>query len=334
VSLTQEQVEFRRTGVGSSEIGSVAGLTPPSYTKPIDVWAQKLGLAVVEENEAMRWGTRMEPIIASAYAAEHCAPDERLVMPWESFEGTVDGSMRHPTEGWILASPDRVVEATGDVADGNLKRRRLVEIKNVSSRAAHYWGDENDDVPPWYRAQIEWQMLVTGVATCDLAALIGGSDFRVYRIERDPDIAAMLVEIGRKFWRCVETRDPPPLDGSDAWKRHLEERYARSHAATIRATRDADEIASSLAEAKARQKAAKVDVARYENELRAFLGEYEIVEGDDWRATWRAPEKGLTKWKEVATELGAKSRADIVAKHTGAPSRRLTFTWKGENDDE
>jgi putative phage-type endonuclease len=329
--LTEAQLAFRLTGVGSSEIGAIAGLTPPSYTRPIDVWATKLGLATVAETEAMRWGTLMEPVIAQAYAAQHCAADEQLLMPSDVWPDTVDGTLRHSSEPWILASPDRVVVTE---ADGCRTITRLVEIKNVASRSAHYWGDENDDVPPWYRAQIEWQMLVTGIDTCDIAALIGGSEFRVYRIHRDPEIAAMLVDAGRRFWRCVETQEPPPIDGSESWRRHLETRFPKERQETIRATQEADDIAAALASSRGQLKTAKEEVSRRENELRAFLGESESVEGDDWRATWKAPAKGATKWKEVAMELGAKSRLDVVAKHTGTPTRRLTFTWKGEDEDE
>ena len=36
--LTAEQIELRKTGVGSSDIGAVAGLSP--YASPLDVWLQ------------------------------------------------------------------------------------------------------------------------------------------------------------------------------------------------------------------------------------------------------------------------------------------------------
>ncbi len=44
-------------------------------------------------------------------------------------------------------------------------------------------------------------MIVTGYKKCDLAVLIGGSDFRIYSIDYDEDIAEMLIEEERKFWQ-------------------------------------------------------------------------------------------------------------------------------------
>lgn len=309
--LTAEQIELRKTGVGSSDIGAVAGLSP--YASPLDVWLQKRGLATVEENEAMRWGTAMEPVIASTYERAHLADGEVIC---------TSGTVRHADEPWILATPDRIV------TDSRFCPVRLVEIKTVSHRSAHHWGDAHDDVPPWYRAQIEWQMLVTGVTTCDLAALIGGAELRVYRLTHDPELAAMLVTIGRVFWRHVEAGTEPPVDGSPAWRAYLEARFPRERGAMLRATPAAEEIAARLADARARKSAAEADEERAANELRAVIGEAAGVVGDGWQATWKAPKAGAPKWKDIATELGAEGRPELVARHTAPPTRRFTFTEK------
>ena len=322
--LTAEQIELRKTGVGSSDIGAVAGLSP--YASPLDVWLQKRGLATVEENEAMRWGTAMEPVIASTYERAHLADGEHLFTPDCIWPDSVQGTLQHPEEPWILASPDRVVMHYDDRLHG--AKRRLVEIKTVSHRSAHHWGDAHDDVPPWYRAQIEWQMLVTGVTTCDLAALIGGAELRVYRLTHDPELAAMLVAIGRTFWRHVEAGTEPPVDGSPAWRAYLEARFPRERGAMLRATPAAEEIAARLADARARKSAAEADEELAANELRAVIGEAAGVEGEGWRATWKAPKSGAPKWKDIATELGAEGRPELVARHTAPPTRRFTFTEK------
>lgn len=309
--LTPEQRELRKMGVGSSDIGAVAGLSP--YASPLDVWLQKRGLATVEENEAMRWGTAMEPVIAQAYEREHLAEGEVVC---------TSGTVRHAEEPWILATPDRIV------TDARFRPVRLVEIKTVSHRSAHHWGEAHDEVPPWYRAQIEWQMLVTGVTTCDLAALIGGAELRVYRITQDRDLAAMLVEIGRRFWGHVEAGTEPPVDGSPAWRSYLESRFPRVRGAIRPATPEAEAIAARWRDARARKDAAEADEERAANELRAQIGDAEGIEGDGWRATWKAPKAGTPKWKDIATALGAETQPELVAQHTAPPTRRFTFTEK------
>lgn len=319
--LTPAQQEIRRRGLGSSDVGAVAGLSP--YAGPLDVYIVKRGLAEVPETDAMRIGTALEPVIADLYAREHEAPGEAVKTPAEMWgPRALHGILVHPTEPWALASPDRVVSA----ADQRHTPARLVEIKSVAWRSAHHWGEAHDDVPAWYRAQVAWQMAVTGVGVCDLVALIGGAELRVYRIEHDPDLAAMLFDVGRAFWRRVERGEEPPVDESETWRRHLEGRFVRAAGGLLAATREAEEIATRLADARARRAAAEADADRAANELRAVIGEHEGVVGEGWKATWKAPAKGAAAWKEIAMELGAEGRPEVIARHTAAPSRRFTFT--------
>jgi len=46
-------------------------------------------------------------------------------------------------------------------------------------------GDE-DGMPDYYLAQVEWQLSVTGLKTAYIAVLIAGNDFRIYKIHHDP----------------------------------------------------------------------------------------------------------------------------------------------------
>lgn len=322
--LTEEQQAVRATGIGSSEIGAIAGLSP--YARPLDVWLVKRGLATVEENEAMRWGTAMEPVIAQAYERAHLTEGEHLFTPDSIWRDSVKGTLQHPAEPWILASPDRVVMRYDDRLHGT--KQRLVEIKTVSHRSAHHWGEAHDDVPPWYRAQVEWQMLVTGVTTCDLAALIGGAELRVYRLTHDPELAAMLVDVGRAFWRHVTDGTEPPLDGSESWRSYLESRFPSARWGLLTATHEVEEIADRWRDARARKDAAEADEARATNALRAAIGDAEGIEGAGWRCTWKAPKAGAPKWKDIAKALGAEEHPELIAAHTAPPSRRFTFTEK------
>ncbi len=326
MSLSALQLEVRRTGIGSSDIGAVAGLSP--YATPLDVWLVKRGLATVPETDAMRLGTALEPVIADLYGREHLAAGEMLRYPrdvaWPILVAA--DTVRHPSEPWILATPDRAV--TVPRLAGEHPREapvRLVEIKSVAWRSAHHWGEAHDDVPAWYRAQIEWQMLATGVTRCDLAALIGGAELRVYQIEHDPELARMLVGIGRAFWRHVERGEEPPVDASESWRKHLETRFPRAVGEILPAGARAEEIAERLADAGARGAAAERDYDRAANELRALIGDARGLKGTNWKATWSNAD-GSPRWKDIAKELGADTRPDLVAKHTAAPSRRFTFT--------
>jgi predicted phage-related endonuclease len=86
---------------------------------------------------------------------------------------------------------------------------RLIEIK--TARTSEGWGEPgSDEVPDAYAIQVQHGMAVAGHARCDVAVLIGGSDFRVYTVERDDKLIAHLTAAEAAFWRRIETLDAPP----------------------------------------------------------------------------------------------------------------------------
>ena len=81
----------------------------------------------------------------------------------------------------------------------------------IASRIALGWGEPgSDEVPLHYNAQVQHYMLLVGAMVCDIAVFIGGSDFRIYTVEADKEIAGALVEQERVFWEAVQSGQPPP----------------------------------------------------------------------------------------------------------------------------
>jgi putative phage-type endonuclease len=184
---------LRKQSVGSSEAAAVLGVCP--YRAPIDVWQEKLGLAAPQpENEAMRWGRRLEPLLAEAYQERTC----------QSIAGT-QLFYRHPAVPWMTATVDAVTD--GD---------RLVEFKTTSSWAKD-WGPEEDcRVPEPYLVQVHHQLAVTGAREADVAVLVGGQRFRVYPVARDEGLIQAILDGEERFWRCVERKVPPDWGRLDA----------------------------------------------------------------------------------------------------------------------
>lgn len=182
----------RRNSIGASEAAAVLGVC--RYRAPIDVWQHKLGLAPdTLENEAMRWGTLLEPLIASEYTHR----TGREVTAAQEF-------VRHPDHPWMTATLDGIA---GD---------RLLEIKTASAWARE-WGDEDtDQIPDNYMVQVHHQMACTGHARADVAVLIGGQRLRVYEVERNDDLIGAMLEREREFWDHVRSRTPPTWGKLDA----------------------------------------------------------------------------------------------------------------------
>lgn len=100
--------------------------------------------------------------------------------------------LSHPDYPWMLANLDRVV----------VGKDTILECKTAHAFAGDKWGEEgSDELPDQYLLQCMHYMIVTGYKKCDLAVLIGGSDFRLYSIDYDEEIAEMLIEEERKFWQ-------------------------------------------------------------------------------------------------------------------------------------
>lgn len=190
----------RNTGIGASEAAAVLGVSP--WATPLEVYLRKTGqLPPVETSEAMRRGLRLEDDIAEEYL--------------ERVGGSLETQLflRHPARPWMIATID------GRRSDG-----RIVEFKAVGWRSAGEWGEEGtDEIPGHYLCQVLHQMDVAGTDVVDVAALIGGSDFRVYHVERDDAVIDRMVEIEAEFWGRVERQDPPRAsDPADATLlRHL-----------------------------------------------------------------------------------------------------------------
>ena len=59
-------------------------------------------------------------------------------------------------------------------------------------------------------------MAVTGYAAWYVAVLIGGQEFKFFKLTRDNQFIKVLIEAEHDFWKKVEDMIPPPIDGTRA----------------------------------------------------------------------------------------------------------------------
>jgi putative phage-type endonuclease len=195
---TPEWDALRANGIGGSEIAAVVGLSP--WESRFSLWHRKRGnLGRQTVNASMDWGTRLEDVIADAYA------ETRNLLDIQSA-----GTYAHHQRPWQIANPDRLL---WDDKHGHVG---LLEVKTASAFDVHEWGREPDAIPPYYRCQVLWYMDALELPRADLAVLIGGSDYREYTITYSPGEAAWLRDQGAAFWQSVLVNEMPDIDGSDA----------------------------------------------------------------------------------------------------------------------
>jgi putative phage-type endonuclease len=278
--LTPEQLEIRKTGIGSSEIAAICGLDP--YRRAIDVWAEKLGLTPpFEGNRFTKWGQRLEAPIADQYA------EDRSVVLVQV------GTLRHPKHAFMVDTPDRIALRSGTSTADRENWERVVEIKNVSARLAGKWGHD-DDVPEEKLVQCAWHMAVTDLDRCDLAALIGGNDDRCHTLHRDRELEERLIDAGARFWTDhVLSREPPAIDGSDSWASFLKRQFPREQGEMLPADPTTERLARRVAALRRAAKTIEERKQLHENQLKAALGDAIGVEGRGVKATW--------KWQKGST---------------------------------
>ena len=161
-------LEVRRTGIGSSDAATAAGLNP--YQSPLELWMNKTGkadlLPAIDPNDdtsPMFWGTLLEPIVAAHYTKRTGNKVRR-----------VNAVLQHPKHPWMLANVDREVVGSSEV--------QILECKTAGIHGARLW---KDGVPEYVQLQVMHQLAVTGHKAADVAVLIGGQELRIFRIKRD-----------------------------------------------------------------------------------------------------------------------------------------------------
>jgi len=191
--MSREQwLAVRRGGIGSSDAAAAVGLSP--YKSPLELWLEKTGRKDspdLSQSEAVFWGTTLEAIIANVYAHRSGNIVRR-----------VNAVLQHPEHRFMLANLDRAVGSDG-----------VLEVKTAGGHSSQFW---EDGVPEHYQCQVLHQLAVTGKVWADVAVLIGGQDFRIYRIERNEAQIADLIERETAFWEMVESDVQPAVDGSES----------------------------------------------------------------------------------------------------------------------
>lgn len=187
----------RMEGVGGSDVAAILGLSP--WRTAYELWLEKTGQRPMQDisgNPAVEWGKILEPIIGGHYAAMH--PDRTIER--------VDGILRSIERPWAQASLDYAVRSPEGMG--------VLEVKTASYMSASKW---EDGVPIYYLTQVQHYLSVTGWKWADVAVLIGGQDYREYRVERDEDDMAAIARGVDQFWIVnVKERTAPEIRASDS----------------------------------------------------------------------------------------------------------------------
>jgi predicted phage-related endonuclease len=113
----------------------------------------------------------------------------------------------HPVHHWMAATLDGRVEATGAVFEA-----KFMLPWNFSEEAA----------ATKHMAQLQHNMWVTASRSAALSIITGGGKWVEITIPADPLYQHLLLTAEKKFWRCVQTGEPPHLFGVEPPRPRLE----------------------------------------------------------------------------------------------------------------
>jgi len=119
----------------------------------------------------------------------------------------VQRQIRHPALRWMAATLDGRVEATGAVFEAKFMLP---------------WSFSEEAAAEKYMPQLQHNMWVAAARSAVLSVITGGGKWVEITTHADPLYQHLIVTAERKFWRCVESGEPPRLFGVEPPKPRIE----------------------------------------------------------------------------------------------------------------
>ena len=277
----EKWLEYRRMGIGGSDASVVCGIN--RYKSPIELWMEKTGqMPHQEAGEAAYWGKRLESLVKEEFTMRtgiEITPVNQILQSEEhSFMlANLDGLCKHPNYGACI-----------------------FEAKTASAYKSGEW---KDDIPDEYILQVNHYMAVTGCKGAYIAVLIGGNTFKWRFIERDEELITMLIQLEAEFWKQVQENVPPPLDGSEASAKFLNERFPDSVPLTkVELTKDAAALIKQYDAACEQLERITEQKQEAENLLKEMIGEHEAGIIGDVIITWKGVSQERLDTKTLKVE--------------------------------
>jgi len=115
--------------------------------------------------------------------------------------------VRHPVLRWMAATLDGRVEATGTVFEAKFMLP---------------WTFSEEAAAEKYMPQLQHNMWVAAARNAVLSVITGGGKWVEITTHADPLYQHLIVTAEHKFWRCVESGEPPRLFGVEPPKPRIE----------------------------------------------------------------------------------------------------------------
>jgi putative phage-type endonuclease len=195
---TVEQTHWhpRRTFIGGSDARIIMGNDETALTR---LWREKRGEVGPEDlsaNLIVQLGRVTEDLNRSWY--------ERIT---GRTVGNIQRLVKHSAIPWMAATLDGIVEGTGAVFEAKFMLP---------------WSFSEEAAAEKYMAQLQHNMWVTHLRSAVISIITGGGKWVEITIPVDPLYLSLLVTAEKRFWRCVQSGEPPHLINVEAPRPRIE----------------------------------------------------------------------------------------------------------------
>lgn len=186
----------RRHFIGGSDARIIMGDDQESL---IRLWREKRGETEPQDlsgNLIVQLGTVTEVLNRAWYqrASGHTVKD-------------IQKRVRHPVHKWMAATLDGTVEQTGAVFEAKFMLP---------------WAFTEEAAADKHMAQLQHNMWVTASRSAVLSIITGGGKWVELKLHADPLYQHLLLTAEKKFWRCVQSGEPPILFNIETPRPRLE----------------------------------------------------------------------------------------------------------------
>ena len=186
----------RRFFIGGSDARIIMGSDEAALVR---LWREKRGEAEPEDlsgNLIVQLGTATEELNRAWYERN----TGRSVRD-------VQRRVKHSAIPWMAATLDGIVEGT----------EAVFEAKFMLP-----WSFDEQAAAEKHMAQVQHNMWVTHLRPAVLSIITGGGKWVEITIPMDPLYLSVLVQAEKKFWRCVQSGEPPHLINAEPPRARIE----------------------------------------------------------------------------------------------------------------
>jgi predicted phage-related endonuclease len=194
-SVYRQQIN-RRAFIGGSDARIIMGSDEAALVR---LWREKRGEAEppdYSDNLLVQLGVATEPL-NRRWFEKTTGQVIKDVQSW----------IRHPVIRWLAATLDGVVEGTGAVFEAKFMLP---------------WSFSEEAAAEKHMPQLQHNMWVTNATEAVLSIITGGGKWVEIKLTADPLYQHLLLTAEKKFWRCVQSGEPPSLFGVESPRARIE----------------------------------------------------------------------------------------------------------------